>query len=444
MKLILFVITSLSILASPVAAQEQDPIASRLDEAIDAAAAHDRFYGAVLLARDGEVVLRRAVGVVDEEGTPATPGQPYNVGSIGKLFTQARVLQLVKEGALALDDTVAMRLPNSGLPGAEEITIRQLLSHQSGYGNYFDHPDYTLEQRELNDFLALVRSDEVKAPPGEGFAYSNSAFWVLAAILEEVDAEERDWQSILEEEVFDRAEMDVREFQPDSEYADRPQGFVLQPDGSIDTAFDDPRPGPDGGWYATVDDLLAFDTALQEGIWFGPELRAESMIPHSHFPTLGADVGLVWEIYDEGEITYVTKGGTTVGGGAELVRFSIDDEDCTFIMLSNLENAPVKIFREVLAYALGLEGAQLPGPPPMVAFYNAAVAQSLPQPATLDQWAAQREISVSAMPMLLAANALRKEERFNDARALLILTLSAYPDDPIAQRLLASISDEEV
>lgn len=246
MKLILFVITSLSILASPVAAQEQDPIASRLDEAIDAAAAHDRFYGAVLLARDGEVVLRRAVGVVDEEGTPATPGQPYNVGSIGKLFTQARVLQLVKEGALALDDTVAMRLPNSGLPGAEEITIRQLLSHQSGYGNYFDHPDYTLEQRELNDFLALVRSDEVKAPPGEGFAYSNSAFWVLAAILEEVDAEERDWQSILEEEVFDRAEMDVREFQPDSEYADRPQGFVLQPDGSIDTAFDDPRPGPDG------------------------------------------------------------------------------------------------------------------------------------------------------------------------------------------------------
>ncbi|WP_156135365.1 serine hydrolase domain-containing protein [Novosphingobium malaysiense] len=434
-----FVIVSVPAAARPV--QPEGDVAVRLEEALSAAAEHDRFYGAVLLARDGEVVLRKAYGPIDEAGTRATTGQPYNVGSVGKLFTMALVLERVEDGTLSLDDTIARHLPNSGLPGAQDITIRQLLSHSSGYGDYFSHPDYTLEQRTLDDFLDLVRTSKVEFAPGKGFAYSNSAFWVLAAILEATDAQDRDWQTIFAEDVFDRAGMEVREFQPDMEYAARPKGFALRPDGTVETTFDDPRPGPDGGWYTGVDDMLAFDRGLGHGFWFGTALREESERPLTYFPSLGADVGLVWEIYDENGRTYVTKGGTTTGGGAELVNFRHGKANYTLVMLSNLENAPLNIFRDVLAYALGDEGASLPGPAPLVAFYRAATQSRLPGASELKAWAERHGVTVRPMPMLMAANALRKKENYDAARSLLDLTLTEYPDNAVAKQLLAALPE---
>jgi len=417
------------------------PEAERLDAALTAAAAHDRFCGAALLARDGEVVLRKAYGPVDEAGTPATPETLYNVGSVGKLFTQVLVLEAVEQGRLSLDDTIARHWPDSGLPNADRITLRQLLSHTSGYGNYFEHEDYSLAQREIDEFLELVRTADPEFAPGEGFAYSNSAFWVLARILERTDPEERSWEELFDEEVFARAGMtSVQAFQPDEDPAARPQPFELRADGKVEPVFDDPRPGPDGGWYASVDDLLAFSQAITRGEWFGPQTYAASIEPVAYFDSMSADVGLVWELHDDNGRRYVTKGGTTDGGGAELVRFRHDGHEYTLAMLSNLGNAPLMIFKPALSYALADPGARLPGPSPEVALYQAALAGELPATEQgLRQWAARGGVELDLMPMLLAANQLRKDDRGDAARQLLGVTLELYPGNPIALRILQAL-----
>ena len=55
----------------------------------------------------------------------------YSIGSISKQFTAAAILMLVEEGKLSLDDPVSKYVP--GLTRGNEVTIRQLLSHTSGY-----------------------------------------------------------------------------------------------------------------------------------------------------------------------------------------------------------------------------------------------------------------------------------------------------------------------
>ncbi|WP_161595962.1 serine hydrolase domain-containing protein [Flavisphingopyxis soli] len=428
--------------AVPVAAQSPDPLATRLDAALSAAAGHDRFYGTVLLARDGKVLLRKAYGPRDRQGTPATPRQHYNIGSVGKLFTMALILKQVQNGRLTLDDTIAMHWPESGLPNADKITIRQLLSHTSGYGNYFDNPDYSLAQRSTDDFLNLVRSGKVEFAPGTGFFYSNSAFWVLARILEKTDPQHRDWQTLFREEIFQPAGMNtIVALQPDEASPERPDGFVLRPDGTIDPSLQDPRPGPDGGWYATADDLLAFSRGIERHLWFGSVLDQLATRPVAHWEDLGADVGLVWELYAAGDRHYVTKGGTTQGGGAELIRFRHGRANYTLVLLSNLENAPLFLFKPLLAYANGDPEARLPGADPQVTLYRAALDHQLPSTVSeYRKWARANELEIGPMPMLMAGMGLSQKGKSEEAKNLLQLTSDLFPDNTLARDLLASVT----
>src|SRR5690606_12683394 len=81
-----------------------------------------------------------ALGVADlETGKPMTTDTSMRIGSITKAFTATMILQPVDQGALALDDTLATLLPSqSGLPNADAITLRHLLTMQSGIPDYIN------------------------------------------------------------------------------------------------------------------------------------------------------------------------------------------------------------------------------------------------------------------------------------------------------------------
>ena len=111
---------------------------TRVDATIDKAIAEDRIVGAVLIvARDGEVIYRRAAGHFDREaGTPMFPEAIFRLASVTKPLVAATALAMVDRSLLGLDNAVADHLPwfTPKLPDGRQpkITLRQLLTHTSG------------------------------------------------------------------------------------------------------------------------------------------------------------------------------------------------------------------------------------------------------------------------------------------------------------------------
>jgi D-alanyl-D-alanine carboxypeptidase len=110
------------------------------------------------------------------------------IGSLTKTFTAVVTLQLYEEGKLSLDQTVDSWFP--GLPNADRITVRMLLSHTSGLNEYFDNPNVTDHKDIKWSPMSLVAAANEIGPVGEpggkeGF-YSNTNFVLLGMIIEEV------------------------------------------------------------------------------------------------------------------------------------------------------------------------------------------------------------------------------------------------------------------
>ena len=135
---------------------------------------------------DGRIVFTQAYG--DARLKPelkATAAMSYPVGSISKQFTATCVLLLQEDGKLSLDDTVSKWFPQ--LTRANEITLRELLSHTSGYEDYAPQ-DYTIPLwTKPGDPLKLVQEWAGKPldfEPGTQWQYSNTNFVLAALIIE--------------------------------------------------------------------------------------------------------------------------------------------------------------------------------------------------------------------------------------------------------------------
>ena len=94
------------------------------------------------VVKDGRIVYLQAYGDARlDPPTPASPEMRYSIGSISKQFTAAAILLLAEDGKLSLDDPVSKYIP--GLTRGNEVTIRELLSHTSGYQDYWPQ-DYVM------------------------------------------------------------------------------------------------------------------------------------------------------------------------------------------------------------------------------------------------------------------------------------------------------------
>lgn len=145
----------------------------------------------VAVVKDGKLAFAEAFGKADIAGNrESNAGVRYAVGSISKQFTAAVILLLQEQGKLSLDDRVAKYFPE--LTRAGEITIRQLLSHTSGYED-FAPQDYTIPEwlkpttpRQVIDHWAKKPLD---FDPGTRWQYSNTGYVLAGAIAEKAAGE---------------------------------------------------------------------------------------------------------------------------------------------------------------------------------------------------------------------------------------------------------------
>jgi len=142
----------------------------------------------VAIVKDSQIVYVKAYGDARlEPRTPATPKMRYSIGSISKQFTATAILLLQEQGKLSLDDKVAKFLPT--LTRAKEVTIRQLLSHTSGYQDYWPQ-DYVmpmmLQPVTAEKIMDLWARKPLDFEPGTKWQYSNTNYVIAGVIIEKV------------------------------------------------------------------------------------------------------------------------------------------------------------------------------------------------------------------------------------------------------------------
>lgn len=142
----------------------------------------------VVIVEDSKVAFAQAFGKADlASNRNAETATRYAVGSISKQFTVAAMLKLQEQGKLSLDDKVAKFFP--GLTRANQITIRQLLSHTAGYEDYAPQ-DYLIPEWTHPAAPGAILNTWAKKPlnfdPGTRWQYSNTGYVLAGSIVEKV------------------------------------------------------------------------------------------------------------------------------------------------------------------------------------------------------------------------------------------------------------------
>jgi D-alanyl-D-alanine carboxypeptidase len=236
---------------------------------LERAAAADSFSGAVLLARDGQPLLRDAWGMAERRfASPNRPTTRFNLGSINKLFTKTAIAQLAEQGKLTLDDPLTRWLPDWPGPSAAKITIGMLVDHRAGIGDFFNARYDAADRSQLrhnHDYLALFRDQPLWFEPGTSQRYSNGSYVLLGEII--AKASGQDFYDYLRDRVWAPAGMTATGyFAADEPVTDLAMGYTRGEGGKEplhENLFTRPARGSAaGGGYSTLDDMLRFDQAL--------------------------------------------------------------------------------------------------------------------------------------------------------------------------------------
>jgi len=240
-------------------------IRTNLDALIKALVKTDLFSGAILVARNGKPVYKRAFGLASQAwNIPNRTDTKFSVASIGKMLTATATLQLIERNKLALTDTVGKILPDyPNRDVAQKVTVHHLLTHTSGLQNK-SLSQFNRRFRKLRDYLPSFAGEPFKFEPGERYDYSNDGYLLLGLIIEQASGQ--DYYDYIREHIYKPAGMtDSDSYELDSDPSNLATGYMNAPNKSRrSNIFTLPVKGlPYGLSYSTVEDLLKFHIALE-------------------------------------------------------------------------------------------------------------------------------------------------------------------------------------
>jgi D-alanyl-D-alanine carboxypeptidase len=299
---------------------EADAVAALSARAANRARAGE-FFGALLVARHGKVLLQDAWGVADRKAsTPNAPETRFRIGSMNKMFTAVATLQLVEAGELALDDPIGKHLrdyPNKDM--ASKVTVRHLLTHTGGTGDIFgpEFEQHRLKLRTHGDYVKLYGSRGLTHVPGARFEYSNYGFVLLGALIEAVSGQS--YYDYVRDNVFRPAGMAATGSLPESvDVPSRAIGYTRPFPGAVREPNTDTLPWRGtaaGGGYSTVGDLMRFALALESGRLISKAMLAEATREHQQ------QYGYGFGVQGKGRLRSYGHGGGAPGQNGELRVF---------------------------------------------------------------------------------------------------------------------------
>ncbi|MCF6410321.1 serine hydrolase domain-containing protein [Pseudalkalibacillus salsuginis] len=303
-----------------------------IDAIIETMIEEEVMPGAVaFVARRGHIVKEEAYGYAarytddnkNEMEAPVTMQEDtiFDLASISKIFTTTAAMKLYEEGAFELDDPVANYIPEFAQKGKDEVTIRQLMTHTSGFTAWI--PLYT-QGNDREDRLQIVFAHPLKNEPGTTYTYSDLNMITLGALVERLSGKRLD--QYVKENITDPLGMEDTMYDPPSSLKGRIAATEYQPwtDRGLvwGKVHDENAWSLDGvaghaGVFSTAQDLAKLAHMYVNEGRYGDEqilqpetvkLLVENQIPS--FP--GNDHGLGWEI-QQGWFMDALSSESTVG-----------------------------------------------------------------------------------------------------------------------------------
>jgi CubicO group peptidase (beta-lactamase class C family) len=326
-------------------------LAAHLDDIqhrLAALARHHRVPGAALAIGHGDELLDFATGTLSARtGFPVTTDAVFQIGSNTKLLTATLVMQLVDAGQAELDAPVRSYVPEFGLAesGADEITLRQLLTHTSGIqGDHFEDygrgDDATARYVESLAGLGLVHR------PGAAWSYCNSGFVLAGYVVERLTG--LPYHRALRERIFEPAGLRSMTVLAEEMLA-RPcaVGHDLGPDKvpAVPPVVIMAMAGAPAGsrTVSTAADLVRFARVHLAGgiaadgtrLLSAASVRAMREAQLSRPPTLDVPLtqGLGWLMSDWNGLSVIGHGGGTIGQHSFLE--AIPERDLVIALLTN-------------------------------------------------------------------------------------------------------------
>lgn len=308
---------------------------------------------AVLVARGDQILYRGARGRASIElGVALKPDHVLRIGSVTKQFAAAALLKLVDEGHAALEDPLATYLPD--YPNAQAITLHQLLDHTAGIRNYTDLPGYMDEgiRRDLTtaELIEVFRNEKPDFAPGEKWAYSNSGYVLVGAVIEKITG--KPWHAYLAEALFEPLGLAHTRYGEDAAIIPGfAEGYSLA-GGKVARAgpLSMTQPHAAGALVSTLDDLWRWNLALHRGRVLKEATYRRMITPagaatETHY---GYGIGV-------GQLrgrTMLTHDGGINGFLSKLTW--LPEAQLTVVSLRNADGAPVPpAERRIAAFALG-------------------------------------------------------------------------------------------
>ena len=338
-----FIFTIVAFATSPANAQTQLPadLIEKIDKvATDALTRTGVPSASIAVVKDGQVVYVKAYGdALLEPKTPATTEMRYSIGSISKQFTAAAILLLQEQGKLSLDDKVGKFIPN--LTRANEVTIRQLLSHTSGYQDYWPQ-DYVmpmmLQPVTAQKIMDMWARKPLDFDPGTKWQYSNTNYVIAGVIVEKVAR--MPLLQFLREKVFTPLQMkSVTDTDQEKLPMSDPTGYLRYALGPLR-----PAPKEGKGWLfaagelaMTPQDLAKWDISIIDQKILKPEsyreLGREVLLKNG----LGTHYGLGIDVNSQASHRVLSHGGEVSGFTAQNSVFP--DERAAVVVLTNQDAA---------------------------------------------------------------------------------------------------------
>ncbi len=303
---------------------------------------------AVLVARDGQIVSAEGYGLANVElQVPVKPETVFQSGSVGKQFTATAVMMLVEEGKVGLDDPLTKFFADA--PAAwKEVTVRELLSHTAGFGDYPKKFNFRKDWTE-DELLKVVEGIPLAYPPGTKWDYSNLGYLTLGLLIHRVTGEF--YGDFLQERIFKPLGMNTTRIISEADIVpNRAAGYRLVKGELKNQEWVAPTANmsADGSLYFSILDMAKWDAAL-----YTEKLLKRSSLEEMWTPVKLKNgqpnqdgYGFGWFIENRKGHRVVSHDGAWQGFTTSITRHV--DDLLTVVVLANLADAePEKIAEHV-------------------------------------------------------------------------------------------------
>jgi CubicO group peptidase (beta-lactamase class C family) len=336
-------------------AQAQSPATtSAVTEYVEAEMQRQHIPGlSLLVVKDGKIIRSEGFGLANVElQVRVKPETVFQSGSVGKQFTATAVMMLVEEGKIGLDDPLTKYFVGAP-PAWKNVTVRELLSHTAGFGDYPKNFDYRKDWTEAEE-LKLIESIPLAYRPGTNWAYSNFGYVTLGILIHRVTGEF--YGDFLQQRIFQPLGMRSTRIISEADIVpNRAAGYRLVKGELKNQEWVSPvvNTTADGSLYFNILDLAKWDAALYtekllkrsslDLMWTPVKLKNGQ--PNGGRPNSG-NYGFGWFIDQRAGHRCIHHDGAWQGFETAIDRY-VDDR-LTVVALSNLEGAePGKITQHV-------------------------------------------------------------------------------------------------